>query len=342
MKLTFKPETVTKSLLSALSERSREIIERRYGLLNKGTERMTLEAIGEVYSITRERVRQIENVALENIRKSQHYNKAVPSLEHLADVMVAHGGIVHEDEFLETLSKDKSTQNHINFLLIIGEPFVKIKEDDDFHHRWTVDKELAGQVHEALHSLYKNLSEQELISETDMILRFTDHLKEMVTKSFDEEMARRWLSISKHVKSNKMGDWGLSHSPNIRTRGMRDMAYLVLKKSGAPLHFTDVARRITAEFKKQAHIATTHNELIKDNRFVLVGRGLYALSEWGYTSGVVRDVIKQVLKKHGPLPKNELMDKVKEQRQVKENTIYVNLQNSRYFKKDGHGRYALA
>ena len=123
---------------------------------------------------------------------------------------------------------------------------------------------------------------------------------------------------------------------------MRDMAYLVLKKSGAPLHFTDVARRITAEFKKQAHIATTHNELIKDNRFVLVGRGLYALSEWGYTSGVVRDVIKQVLKKHGPLPKNELMDKVKEQRQVKENTIYVNLQNSRYFKKDGHGRYALA
>ena len=341
MKLSFKPEAITKILLSELPERSRDVIERRYGLLNKGTERMTLEAIGQVYDITRERVRQIENTGLESIRKSKAYEKSRVAIEELEDKMVEFGGVVHEEEFLKELSSNPSTQNHINFLLVIGEPFVKLKEDEHFHHRWTVDEELAGQVHEALHNLYKNLSEEELISEGEMVIRFMDHLKETVTQSLNEEIARRWLSISKHVKQNPLGDWGLAHSPNIRTRGMRDMAYLVIKKAGKPLHFTEVAKAISRDFERNAHIATTHNELIKDDRFVLVGRGLYALSEWGYSSGVVRDVIKKILKQQSPLSKDEIVEKVRAQRQVKDNTIYVNLQNSRHFKKDPKGRYSL-
>jgi len=341
MKLTFKPETVTKSLLSALSERSREIIERRYGLLNKGTERMTLEAIGEVYSITRERVRQIENVALENIRKSQHYNKGIPSLEHLADVMVAHGGIVHEDEFLETLSKDKSTQNHINFLLIIGEPFVKIKEDEDFHHRWTVDKELSKKIHSSLRQLYSNMSDDEILLESDMIEKFLDSLKDVSDKYKNQEIAKRWLELSKLIGKNPLGEWGKSKSPNINAKGMRDYAFLVIRRHGSPIHFREVAKLITELFKKKAHIATTHNELIKDPRFVLVGRGLYALSEWGYMSGVVKDVIKTVLEKNGPMTKDEIIKKVLKERYVKENTIMVNLQNPKYFKKSKDGKYSV-
>ena len=38
-----------------------------------------------------------------------------------------------------------------------------------------------------------------------------------------------------------------------------------------------------------------------------VGRGLYALSEWGYTPGVVRDVIREALEKGGPMKKDEIM-----------------------------------
>ncbi len=75
------------------------------------------------------------------------------------------------------------------------------------------------------------------------------------------------------------------------TKGMRDYAFLVIRKHGSPIHFREVARQINLVFKKKAHTATTHNELIKDPRFVLVGRGLYALKEWGYMSGVVKDVI---------------------------------------------------
>ncbi len=107
------------------------------------------------------------------------------------------------------------------------------------------------------------------------------------------------------------------------------------------MHFKEVAESIKNLFDKKAHVATTHNELIKDKRFVLVGRGLYALSEWGYLNGVVKDVIAKVLEKHGPLTKDEIVDKVLKERYVKENTIMVNLQNAKHFKKDKQGKYSL-
>ena len=108
------------------------------------------------------------------------------------------------------------------------------------------------------------------------------------------------------------------------------------------MHFTEVAKEIEKLFGKKAHTATCHNELIKDSRFVLVGRGLYALSNWGYAGGVVRDVVRDVLRKNGALTKQEIIDKVLKERYVKPNTILVNLQNPKYFKKDKSGRYQLA
>ncbi len=123
---------------------------------------------------------------------------------------------------------------------------------------------------------------------------------------------------------------------------MRDYAYLVIRRHGSPIHFREVAEQISKLFGKKAHIATTHNELIKDPRFVLVGRGLYALSDWGYMSGVVRDVINNIINKNGPLTKDEIIEKVLKERYVKENTILVNLQNPKFFKKDVKGRYDIA
>src|SRR3989338_1141635 len=122
---------------------------------------------------------------------------------------------------------------------------------------------------------------------------------------------------------------------------MRDYAFLVIRKHGSPIHFKEVAKAITQYFNKKAHVATTHNELIKGPRFVLVGRGLYALSEWGYMSGVVKDVIKKILEKEGPLMKDEIIKKVLKERYVKENTIMVNLQNPKFFKKSNDGKYSI-
>ena len=155
----------------------------------------------------------------------------------------------------------------------------------------------------------------------------------------NEEIIRRWLNISKKIGRNPLGEWGRAESPNINVKGIRDYAFLVIRRHGSPIHFREVAEQINKMFDKKAHVATCHNELIKDSRFVLVGRGLYALTDWGYASGVVRDVIANILAKYGPLTKDEIISKVLKERYVKENTILVNLQNQKYFKKDKQGKY---
>jgi len=339
--ITFKPKQITKRLLAVLPERARDVMISRYGLGNN-TERMTLEAIGKKYTITRERVRQIENHAIQTIRKSKEYQKEKKAFEELETVLQSLGGIVTEEDLLNEISKDESIHNHLNFLLVLGETFKKRKEDEHFKHRWYLDEELSDKVHSSLHNLYSNLSDHDLVSEQDIITSFADHLREVADEYKKEEILRRWLSLSKAVAKNPLGEWGKASSPNVNAKGMRDYAFLVIRKHGSPIHFTEVAKQIEKLFKKKAHVATTHNELIKDPRFVLVGRGLYALSEWGYISGVVKDVIKKVLEQNGPLTKDKIIEKVLKERYVKENTIMVNLQNPKFFKKDKEGRYHLA
>lgn len=338
--ISFKPKTVSKRLLSALPPRAREVLTARFGL-GKETKSQTLESIGSTYGITRERVRQIENYALNSIRKSDAFGEEKEAFGELAAAIDELGGVITEEELLKRLAKDKETRNHVHFLLVVGDAFTKKKEDSEFYHRWYVDEDLADKIHGALKKMYTELSDEDLISEGEMINRFLEQVKDLNEKYQNEEVVRRWLSLSKALGKNPLGEWGMARSSNVRAKGMRDYAYLTIKRHGSPMHFTEVAKAISELFARKAHVATCHNELIKDARFVLVGRGLYALKEWGYSTGVVKDVIRDVLKKHGALTRDEIIDHVKRERYVKDNTILVNLQDPKLFVKDKEGRYTL-
>jgi len=339
--ITFKPKQVTKKMLSDLPSRAYEVIVNRFGLTSD-TERKTLEAIGKKYGITRERVRQIENTALSLIRKSEFFKNEKDVFDELKKLIHTLGAIVSEQELLNHLSKDKLTQNHINLFLTLGNEFTKHKEDDHFKSRWSVDGEIAEKIHTSLKNIFENLADDELISEGELINRFLNEVKDLSDQYKNEEIARRWLSMSKKISKNPLGEWGKSTSPSIKTRGIKDYAFLMMRKHGSPMHFREVAKAVAGTFGKKCHVATCHNELIKDPRFVLVGRGIYALSEWGYKTGVVRDVIKELIKKNGPMTKEEIVEQVMKERYLKKNTILVNLQNPKYFKKNKNGQYAIA
>lgn len=336
--VTFKPKQVTKRMISNLSARAHEVIVNRFGLTDEA-ERKTLEAIGKKYGITRERVRQIENAALILIRKSDSFKNEKAVFEELKNLINALGAIINEEELLTHISKDKLIQNHIHLYLTLSGDFTKHKEDDLFKARWSVNNEISEKVHSALKNLYLNLSDIDLVSEKDLISRFLNGIEDLSDQYKNEEIARRWIGISKTINKNPLGEWGKSDSSGIKTRGIKDYAFLMMRKHGSPMHFREVAKAIADTFNKKCHTATCHNELIKDKRFVLVGRGIYALSEWGYKSGVVRDVIKEILKKNGPMSKEDIVDQVMKERYLKKNTILVNLQNSKYFKKNKQGLY---
>jgi hypothetical protein len=340
--ISFKPKKITQKITSHLQDRAEDVIINRFGLTADGKKK-TLEEIGKKYGITRERVRQIEDSAINLIKKSAAYKAEQAVFDELKQLMHKLGSIVAEHEFLPFISKDKETQNHIHFFMVLGDAFKKHHEDEYFHTRWSVDDTMTDKVHEALRKLYASLKDEDLIPETEMIKKFFDQMKDISEQYRDEEMARRWLSMSKSIAKNPLGEWGKATSPNIRTRGVKDFAYLVMRRHGTPLHFKEVADAISKTFNKKIHYATCHNELIKDPRFVLVGRGMYALSEWGYKEGIARVVIQDILKREGePLSKDDVVKRVMKERYFKKNTILVNLANPKYFKKNKNGLYTIA
>ena len=339
--ITFKPKQVSKKMLSALPDRARDVLERRFGLGADG-QIHTLESIGQSYVVTRERVRQIENYGIQSIQKSDVYQEFSNVFDELHQAIDAlGGGVIAEHVLLEEITKDPIVRNHIFFLLVLGDPFYRSKENPAYTHRWYTERKVADSVEQALKSVYKTLSEDELVSEEEILTRFREHLIDIADK-YDDQVLKRWLMISKEISRNPLGEWGPASSPNVRVKGIRDYAYLAVKRHGSPMHFKEVAETIAELFDKKAHTATTHNELIKDPRFVLVGRGLYALSEWGYSAGVVKEVLRDILEKHGPLSRDEIIDKVRKERYVKDNTIVVNLQDSDLFKRLPNGSYMVA
>ncbi len=337
---SFDSGAIVKRLLSAAPERARDVLVRRFGLGNS-PERETLEAIGDRFGITRERVRQIEAAGLDSIRASKIFKDVRGAFEELADYIDSLGVIISEDTLLATLGKDEKNRNRFRFFLMVDSAFFRERETNDFLARWHVDSATAKHIHDALSRLYVSLSDEEVIPEGEMLDKFLDELKAVNDAYKNEEVLKRWLSLSKHIGSNPLAQWGKTTAPAIRIKGVRDYAYLAVKRHGSPMHFSEVAKAIGTLFSKKAHIATTHNELIKDPRFVLVGRGLYALTEWGYTPGVVRDVIRETIEKMGPIKKDEIIKHVKKARFVKDNTVLVNLNDTRYFKRLKDGRYAV-
>jgi len=329
---------LSQNLLAALPERQKMVLKQRFGL--DGSEIKTLESIGRSLGITRERVRQIEAEALKKIKE-----KNASSLKSLFLMIERRlkdfGGIKKEDLFLSALG-DKSCQQDIYFILSLDNRLTRLNGNKKFYPAWMIDVKLlkeAEKVIARLENFFKK--KKKPVSKKE----FKNLVKEI---GGDGNFAFSAIEISKTIEEGPLDSVGLAVWPEINPRRVRDRAYLALKKVGKPLHFVEIASAAGAisgglVSPQNVYPQTVHNELIKDERFVLVGRGMYALSEWGYKPGRVREIIAQILKESPrPLKKEEVIDKVLAQRFVKENTILVNLQNKNYFKRDKESKYHLA
>lgn len=324
-------------LTKGLSQKTKDIFERRFGMKTGTPE--TLEAIGKTFSITRERVRQIEEVGFNYVRKQ---NKELLD-EVYADFsryFESKGGFKKEEIALEELG-GKTQKPYVLFLLTLGDQFSRICEKKDFYYFWSTMPEAKGKVKENLGFL---VADMQKIGEP--ISREEFYAKIASQKGISQAASFSYLEISKRIQENKEGKLGLTDWPEIKPRGVRDKAFLVFKKHAKPLHFTDVAKLIDeleySTSDKKTYPQTVHNELIKDARFVLVGRGTYALAEWGYVPGTIKDIITNILsQKTDPIHRDEIVKEVLAQRLVAKNTVLMNLNNKKYFEKEEGDRYTI-
>lgn len=341
--LPLLPSQATKLILKDLqSRRMRDVIEKRFGL--KGGSGKTLDAIGREYKITRERVRQIEADALKHISSSTVLAVAEPLVGAMIRHLNDYGGVMAEQYFLSTLTHEREYA-HIRLVLDIHPAFESIPESAQYHRRWAIAVAAVKKTEEIIDRTVQELAQtQKPVTDGDLRNMLTRHAKEVTGRVPSEEVIEAWRSASKQIQSNPYGEFGLAGWSSITPSGVKDKAYAALAKRGAPLHFREVTDAINKAgwSKKKAHPQTVHNELIKDFRFVLVGRGLYALREWGYQAGTVRDVLTAVFKNAGrPLTKDEMIELVLKKRMVKVPTILLNVHDKTRFKKTNEGRYTL-
>lgn len=336
------------ALVKNLPSRNQDIVSRRFGL--GSGKRETLESIGKSYGITRERVRQIEEFSLRQLSKVLPSGGDVAKhIETVNLIVEKEGGAMAEHNLFKIMSgSDTPTAEHaaLSFFLELTGKLYKYEEDEQFQAFWALSQKDAQRFLDGGRSLAQSFDKSASVVPSASLASFASQQSVRFGDGIlSGKPLATLLSLSKSIGENIFGEVGLTSWANIRPRGVRDKAYLVLQKQGQPKHFTEIANLInTASFahKRQVNIQTVHNELIKDPRFVLVGRGLYGLSEWGYRAGTVKDVLTDILKSaKKPLTRAELVAQVMDVRMVKENTILLNLQDSKSFVKREDGTYDL-
>jgi predicted Zn-ribbon and HTH transcriptional regulator len=338
---TIDVESITKEILNTIErEREREIVARRFGLFDR---RETLGQIGELLGITRERVRQLEKAVVTRLNEAAR--NGLPHIKEVDRVLTYHledmGKVARVSNITERLvpgnSSSKIDQARVAFLAQLSPAIAVIDDNDHFYHAVGLASEHTEKViREKVGKIIDAIRE---IAEPTNIEAVTQKVG-----SQDPKHVEALASISKNV-SNLHGRWGLTKWPMVNPKNIRDKIYVILHDKKKPLHFSEIADAIKESDFKRKDVTTQaiHNELIKDKRFVLIGRGIYALREWGYKKGTVADVIAEVLRKEGgPLHRDEIVKRVLKSRKVKETTILLNLQGKPQFKRVAKATYALA
>lgn len=331
--------TVNDVLAIIDQEREREIITRRFGLYDR---KETLEQIGELLGITRERVRQLEKAILIRLKIAAEDNK-IPASTSLEKIFIRHlaemGRMARVSDLTDTIlgkKTDARDRAHVAFIAELSPNLTVVNENDNYHHAVGIaeygdEKKIRTQVDEIVKTIKKH-GEPLTIEQLHEQLSYEhpDHVRALASVS----------KLLAHLKDN----WGLVKWPTVNPKNIRDKIYVILAENEKPLHFSEIADAIKDSDFKRKDVTTQaiHNELIKDKRFVLIGRGIYALDSWGFSKGTVADIITDVLKNASePLHRDEIVKRVLKSRQVKETTILLNLQSKSQFKRVAKATYAL-
>ncbi len=374
---------IINNLFSELNERERDVLARRFGLHGEGKE--TLEQIGKIHNLTRERIRQIETSSIKRLRQLENLESYLSGLKKvIIQLLEEHGGLMEKEYLFNNLvnfsiGSGKKNDNeikhkrHFNFLIskLLHDEFEEINNSDVFkesfklkynslEHLEALTVELLAKIKEAkkifmtedLINLSKELSaykaNADKFNQANSLdisgILMSDFFQEPVEAINKNKAIYSIFQAAKKIEQNKFGHWGIDEWREIKPKTINDKIYLILKNNGKPMHFAEIANKINqiSFDKKKANAATVHNELILDDKYILVGRGLYGLKEWGYKKGTVAEVIKGVMNESdAPLSREELVDRVLKQRIVKKATINLALMNRDKFEVNQDGKYSI-
>lgn len=328
---------IINNLKKDLKKREQEILDLRFGLQG---EKQSLAKISARYGITRERVRQIQEKIINNLQRKittlvdikpilRIFKKSFEETNNFRDLNSLF------TKFQEKYSLADDEKPYLYLLLHLLPDIEKIKEDE-FHRLFFVTKVKADKVKKFFHYLSEYFQNKKL-SWSDFVIELKKEFKKKLDEELKERTIEEILSISHHLWLNPFNDAGHINSFFIAPKNVKHKILVLFHYYRRPLHFKEIYEELSRLTQKYHHlihdswqespdIATVHNELIRHPEFVLTGRGIYALKEWGYSGLFVKDLILEILKKNKkPMPKEKIFEEVLKQKLVKPQTIQAML-----------------
>ena len=220
-------KTAIQDILKTIDqEREREIITRRFGLFDR---KETLEQIGELLGITRERVRQLEKAIIIRLKIATEEGNipAVRTIERLIIRDLSENGrIGRVNDIAERLSPGKATaiRTHVAFIAELSPRLTTINETDNYYQGI---------------SIAENGDEKKIRSNIDTIVKTIkkhgepidiETLHGMLTYESPAQV-RALASLSKQLASLK-DVWGLTKWPTVNPKNIRDKIYVILVGNG--------------------------------------------------------------------------------------------------------------
>ncbi len=330
------------NLLILLSPKEKHIIENRYSLNERP--HATLEKIGREFGVTRERIRQIEKNALKKLSRNVVNTKLNVFNQFANTIIQKYEGVVLEEkivsELLALVNDQKGVDpSAVKLSLELDANLEKMPNTINYYPYFKLKTIERKEIMNICELAIKFLESKNEVEGIDAVLAY---LESKTGGKLAKQFVMSCLELDRRIKLIKKGV-GLASWRNINPRTLRDKILYILNETQKPLHYVEISNRISASRfdQKTINVQAVHNELIRDNSFVLIGRGIYALRKWGYEDGTVSDVISGILKEKGPLEREQIIAEVLKKRQVKRITIMLNLKNKPIFERVGRDAYAL-
>ena len=332
-------------ILISLSEKEKNVIERRVWLK---WEKETLQSIWNSFSptITRERVRQIEESGIRKIWRIIKASILTDIQEKGIEFVKMSWGLASRDSLVNYLIKELNLEKDINkgvLETIVQSDFDILKSKQKlgckiYFYLSKISRYNVDVIHkEAIKVLKKK---KDVIEKEELFKIVSENLKDL--RGISAPLVGSVLELFDDIIFWEDNLVWLTKWKILNPKTLKDKAVYILKKEWTPMHFVDIANKIIEVLEDNVKINTIHNELIRNEDFVLIGRGIYALREWWFKPGTVLDVISSILEKRNePMSTEEIVKEVLKIRDVKETNIYMNLQNRQVIERVWRNFYQL-
>ncbi|MEK7137818.1 MAG: sigma factor-like helix-turn-helix DNA-binding protein, partial [Patescibacteria group bacterium] len=224
-------QEMVSDLFLVLSEKEREVIKRRFSLT--GQSRQTLEKIGKHFNVTRERIRQIESIALGKLRRTVGTTRLDEVNKMAKGILRANGGVMLEEALIGSVLKRLPHATSLDgavlkLSLTVDGELDHVGRSGTLKPFWRFATITLKDVQAVVEGVVRILKRRSTCMPASEVVSAVQALNLFGEKQPSAELILSCLTVDNRLKEIEEG-WGLTEWRFVRPRSIRDKVEIILK-----------------------------------------------------------------------------------------------------------------